>query len=56
MVAVKYSWGKFGSPRQILAPLSGNIQSVLVLFLDPGVCIDTAAGILVVTSVMAIMC
>ena len=49
-------FNKFGPPRQILAPLSGNIQSVVVLLLDPGVCIDTIAGISVVTSVVAAMC
>ena len=48
-------FNKFGPPRQILAPLSGNIQSVVVLLLDPGVCIDTIAGISVVTSVVAAM-
>ena len=46
-------FSKFGPPRQILAPLSENIRSVVVLLLDPGVCIDTVAGILVVMSVVA---
>ena len=46
-------FSKFGPPRQILAPLSENIWSVVVLLLDPGVCIDTVAGILVVMSVVA---
>ena len=48
-------FNKFGPPRQMLALLSGNSGSIVLLLLDPDMCKDTSAGVSAMMSLVAPM-